>query len=152
MKTKQEINNEITDRMVGKEVNGFRWFSHYKGVHDFTKRSEGSYSYAHIQCTEDQLTNGDIEFMTEHGWTLSKEKVKEAHRKYKEPTETVIEKYGDVEFKNGDVVEYTFYPSEDEEERCKGELKVMNGHLTIHAIPLYVLMKQNHTRNVRLIK
>lgn len=66
----------------GLTFNGFVWFNHYQGVHSFQKKSDDGYKWELIQCTEEQLTNGDIEFMTQNGLTLSKEKQKQAHKKY----------------------------------------------------------------------
>ena len=64
-------------KYIGMEVNGFKWFSHYKGVHSFQKRCENG--YVMVECTEEQLYNGDIDFMTKNGWTLGKQKRKEIH-------------------------------------------------------------------------
>ena len=68
--------------MEGYEVNGYKWISHYKGVHSFQRKSEDGYRWCLIQCTQEQLKNGDIEFMTEYGWTLSKERIRQTHRNY----------------------------------------------------------------------
>jgi hypothetical protein len=50
--------------------NGYTWSGYWSKRHHFTKR-EGA-GYLHIQCTEEQLTNGDIEFMCEHGLSYEK--------------------------------------------------------------------------------
>ena len=53
---------------LGKEVNGYKCFYFSKGIAHF-KKQDGK-GYWVIKCTEAQLHNGDIEFMTEHGLTI----------------------------------------------------------------------------------
>lgn len=60
--------------------NGYKWVGHDKGIHSFSKK-EGSKN-AIIQCDEKQLKNGDIEFMTENGITLGKERLKKVQAAY----------------------------------------------------------------------
>ena len=77
-----------TEKYAGMEFNGYKWFYHYKGVHSFQKRTSDGYKWMLIECTEEQLYNGDIEFMTEHGLTISEEmKRKTKSRTYKPNTE-----------------------------------------------------------------
>jgi len=71
-----------TEKYIGMEFNGYRWFNHYKGVHSFQKRTNDGYRWMLVECTEEQLYNGDIEFMTKHGWTLSKERKRETNKLY----------------------------------------------------------------------
>ena len=71
-----------TEKYIGMVFNGYKWFSHYKGVHRFQKRTNDRYRWMLIECTEEQLYNGDIEFMAENGWTLSKERKREANKSY----------------------------------------------------------------------
>lgn len=71
------------DKYIGMEINGYRWFSHNKGVHSFQRRTTDGYRWELVQCTEEQLHNGDIEFMTEHGWTLSKEQIRDTYKLFK---------------------------------------------------------------------
>ena len=75
------------NKHLGLEFNGYRWFSHYKGVHSFQKRSDDGHRWMLVQCSEDQLYNGDILIMTEHGWTLSKEMQHKVHRWYEKNIE-----------------------------------------------------------------
>ncbi len=62
-------------------VNGFELYYKHKGIAYFMKKENGK--YAKIRCTFEQLENGDIEFMTEHGLTLSDKAVREHKRKFK---------------------------------------------------------------------
>lgn len=51
------------------KANGFSWFGFLDGLHHFSKqRADGK--YAQIRCREEQLENGDFEFMAENGLTL----------------------------------------------------------------------------------
>ncbi len=50
--------------------NGYEWAYHDRGVHTFQKPMFGRCKV--VECSEEQLQNGDIEFMTQHEWTLSK--------------------------------------------------------------------------------
>jgi len=47
------------------DYNGYKWIGFEKGKHIFSKKE--SKGYATIKATEEDLTNGNIEFMTEHG-------------------------------------------------------------------------------------
>ena len=51
--------------------NGYSWCMFNKGIHTFSKKVAGG--YASVECSEEQLTNGDIEFMTENGITIDHE-------------------------------------------------------------------------------
>lgn len=70
------------EKYIGIEFNGYKWVSHYKGVHSFQKRSDDGRGWMLVQCAEAQLSNGDADFMTKHGWTLSKERQKAEHKKF----------------------------------------------------------------------
>ena len=70
------------DKFIGMEVNGFRWFSYYKGIHSFQKKSEDGYRWELVQCEENQIYNGDLKFMTEHGLTLGKERQREVRKSF----------------------------------------------------------------------
>jgi len=70
------------EKYIGLEFNGYKWFSHHKGVHSFQKRSDDGHRWMLIQCTEDQLSNGDADFMTKNGWTLSKEQQRAENKKF----------------------------------------------------------------------
>lgn len=48
---------------------GFMWFGLIDGFHHFSKEVERG-KWLEIRCREEQLTNGDIDFMAEHGLTL----------------------------------------------------------------------------------
>lgn len=63
--------------MFGKIINGYTWFSFEFGIHAFIKNN------FIIECTENQIYNGDIEFMTENGWTIGKELKKKAITTFK---------------------------------------------------------------------
>ncbi len=53
------------------EFNGYKWAFHSKGIHTFTKKEGAVWTV--IECSEEQLYNGDIQFLTEHGLTIGKE-------------------------------------------------------------------------------
>ena len=57
-------------KYIDLEFNGYRWFSHFKGVHSFQKKLNDG-RWGKIECSEEQLNNGDIQFMAEHEMTLS---------------------------------------------------------------------------------
>jgi hypothetical protein len=67
---------------IGMEVNGFKWYSHYKGIHSFMKTGIDGHHYEVIQCSEKQLHNGDISFMTDLGYTLSDERMRQIQKQY----------------------------------------------------------------------
>jgi uncharacterized protein len=46
-------------------------------------KSEGG-KFMVIECTDEQLHNGDLEFMTEHGMTISKERKKAYQKAWKQ--------------------------------------------------------------------
>jgi len=71
----------------GLTINGFVWFFHEKGVHSFQKKIDDGHKWEWIQCTEEQMHNGDIELMTQHGLTLSQHKIKQAHKQYEKTNE-----------------------------------------------------------------
>lgn len=54
----------------GLVINGYQWIYFSDGIHCFSKKDENGYSV--IECTEKQIKNGDIEFMTEHNLTINK--------------------------------------------------------------------------------
>jgi len=49
-------------------INGYKWIYFEKGLYAFQRYDQGK-GYSLIRCSEEQLFNGDIEFMTENGWT-----------------------------------------------------------------------------------
>lgn len=71
------------EKYLGMEINGFKWIHHYKGVHSFQKEVEPNL-FCLVECSEDQLTNGDIQIMTEKGLTLSSERKRKIRSKYSE--------------------------------------------------------------------
>jgi len=66
----------------GMVVNGYRWTYFDKGVLVFHKTLEGQYPYSVIECEERQVYNGDLEFMTQHGMTITKERKQAIITKY----------------------------------------------------------------------
>ena len=62
-------------------VNGYTWSFFENGIHTFTRKEGDKHSC--VECTEGQLSNGDIEFMTKNGWTLSLERKRKEIRRYK---------------------------------------------------------------------
>lgn len=65
--------------MKNLSFNGYTCFAHSHGIYSFKKKDTGG--YWEIECTEEQLINGDIEFMTLHGLTLSPERRRNEIRK-----------------------------------------------------------------------
>lgn len=60
-------------KVSGLIINGYSRFCISDGIHSFQHREPGG-KIALIECETEQLQNGDIEFMTEHGITLSEER------------------------------------------------------------------------------
>ena len=60
----------------GVVINGYKCFyaNENKGLYEFSKETKSG--YLHIKCTEEQLTNGDIEFMTQHDLTYAHQTIK----------------------------------------------------------------------------
>jgi len=58
--------------------------------------------------------------------------------------------YNGVKYKVDDIIEYSFFEG-GIEARVKGVLENRHGHLSVHSIPLYVLIRQNHKRRVKII-
>lgn len=48
--------------------NGFVWYGFCDGFHCFSKKEKSG--YLNLRCREDQLSNGDFEFMADNGLTL----------------------------------------------------------------------------------
>lgn len=83
MKTNQSTKPRFdAEKYIGMEFNGYKWANHYKGVHSFQKQTEDGRGWMLVECTEEQLSNGDAEFMTKHGWTLNNEMKRKANKKY----------------------------------------------------------------------
>lgn len=61
-------------------INGYSRFNIESGIHSFMKQDGQSYSV--IECTTEQLNNGDIQFMTEHGLTLNASRKRAEKKKY----------------------------------------------------------------------
>jgi hypothetical protein len=47
--------------------NGYKWFGYENGKHLFSKKEGNGYST--IKAKEEDLNNGNIEFMTQYGWS-----------------------------------------------------------------------------------
>lgn len=60
--------------------NGFQWTGSDRGIHSFQKKT--ALGYQLIECSEDQLHNGDLEFMTEHGLSLGTERKRAYQKKF----------------------------------------------------------------------
>ena len=68
------------DLQKSKDLNGFEWWVFIEGVHYFNKR-EGR-GFVEVCCSEEQIDNGDIEFMCAKGLTLSYKIVKKINKEY----------------------------------------------------------------------
>ena len=77
MKNKKEY---YKDLHKSKDLNGFNWWGFIEGVHYFSKQED--VGFAEICCSEEQLDNGDIEFMCENGLTLSDERRRRIEKEY----------------------------------------------------------------------
>lgn len=55
---------ERKTRMRGKVINGFVWCGFDKGKHLWQSEINGKLIYG--ECTEKQLHNGDVEYLTKH--------------------------------------------------------------------------------------
>jgi hypothetical protein len=71
-----------------KTVNGYTHFHSEKGIHSYTKHEEGK-GFILVECTDDQLHNGDIEFLTTHGMTISKEMKKKFQKNWEKKNKTL---------------------------------------------------------------
>jgi hypothetical protein len=61
-------------------IDGYQWAFTTKGIHSFHRKEPQGYSV--IECEEAQLSNGDLEFMIEHGMTLSPDRIRKAQKNY----------------------------------------------------------------------
>jgi hypothetical protein len=61
------------------EVN---WSVFEKGIHTFVKVVKAHKEYLCVKCSEEQITNGDLDFMTKHKITLSTERKAEIRKEY----------------------------------------------------------------------
>lgn len=61
--------------------NGYSWTHFRDGIYYFSRKEQTGYSQ--ICCSEEQLTNGDLEFMAENGYTLSNKRVNAIKAKYR---------------------------------------------------------------------
>jgi len=64
------------EKYFGMTFNGYRWAGRYAdGTHMFVKEEKLTYppyrKYYEMRCTEDQLSNGDAEFMSLHKMTYA---------------------------------------------------------------------------------
>lgn len=70
-------------KLVVMRFSGFRWAFFEKGIYTFTKESSTQKGKTVVvECSEEQLSNGDIEFMCENGLTLGDERKAEEIAKY----------------------------------------------------------------------
>lgn len=61
-------------------VNGYELMLMANGLNYFSKKETAG--CLEIVCTDEQLKNGDIQFMTKHGLTLSPERIRKEVRKF----------------------------------------------------------------------
>ena len=73
--------NKLVDLAKQKTPTGYQLAYVDDGVVTYSKK-DGKY-YTSISCSLEQLENGDLEYMTEHGLTLSEESIKKIQRKYR---------------------------------------------------------------------
>lgn len=69
------------------EINGYKLYLKSKGINYFQKRIEDYNDKNYglclaLECTDDQLSNGDIEFMTLNGLTISKDRKRNYEKLY----------------------------------------------------------------------
>lgn len=70
----------IKNKLVGRIINGYQWFCYHKGIYAFQKKTVNRYLI--VECDENQLINGDIEYMTQHGLTIGKKLKNSIVKKY----------------------------------------------------------------------
>lgn len=68
-------------KYVGMNFSGFEWAYFDKGIHTFSKKIASG--YVKIECSEEQLTNGDIEFMAESNITIGVELKRKIQNRWK---------------------------------------------------------------------
>lgn len=71
MKNKKEYYKELHNKM---DLNGFKWYAGVKDskgkyFHYFNKQEEGQYEWLKIKATDEDIENGNLEFMTKHNLT-----------------------------------------------------------------------------------
>ena len=54
--------------LKGTQVNGFRWAYKNGSLHAFTKQNEAG-QWILILCNDEDITNGNLQFMTQNGLT-----------------------------------------------------------------------------------
>ena len=65
------------------DFNGYKWHKFKDGVHTFRKQIE-PLIWSVIDCTEDDINDGAIEYMANIGLTLNKEAIMKAKNNYKQ--------------------------------------------------------------------
>lgn len=61
------IKRDTLNLLRGKKLNGYEWIYFEDGLHFFSKKLETGYSS--IACNQEDLNNGNIEYMAEKGLT-----------------------------------------------------------------------------------
>jgi hypothetical protein len=106
--------------------NGYKWIGFDKGKHLFQKKEGKGYSV--IEALESDLTNGNIEFMTEHGLTNTNKKATGG---------------GVGDYKLKDVVDF-YYGRADEKKVISGTITdILNDGYTISTGFTQVMVKPN---------
>lgn len=78
-----------TDKQIREiNINGYQWAFTTKGIHSFHRKETRGYSV--IECEEAQLTNGDLEFMIEHGMTLSPDRIRKAQKAFDKLSQNIL--------------------------------------------------------------
>ena len=74
--------------IIDKELNGYVFYLYEEGLYHFSKR-EDDYNnqnygkYLEITVSEEQLHNGDLEFMVKHNLTLDESRQKQIRKNYR---------------------------------------------------------------------
>lgn len=69
-----------------KTSNGYVWRFFEGGIHTFTRKEDRGFSI--IRCSTEQIENGDIDYMTEHGLTLGRKEQIAIRAKYRKSLTT----------------------------------------------------------------
>ncbi len=70
----------VKNKLIGCIINGYQWFCYHKGIYAFQKKAANGYLI--VECDENQLINGDIEYMTQHDLTIGKKLKNSIIKKY----------------------------------------------------------------------
>ena len=65
----------------GLQIKNYIWNSFNEGIYTFV-RIDDKYKWFPIECSEQDIENGNLEVMIDNGYTLSKERIKMIRKLY----------------------------------------------------------------------